>query len=240
MSHNWRTGRAVGAGGGAVVAEPVRARAGLADGAGHEAGLLATRRARRAARDLTLAVHVQVPVAHSIPGVMGDAAHVLAVVAGAGALAVDGRAHRVDARIAAAGARRGREQADGSGQREREDELLSTHGHLLRGFARTAGSWTLQASAGVGQPKKITSSRTKITASGDEGTPGATSRGAASRAARRAHPSPPPPGRSLASTRSARACWRGRRPSSRPRRAACRAAARRASSGIPWPPSGAR
>src|SRR3989475_6321575 len=153
MSHNWRTGRAVGAGGGAVVAEPVRARAGLADGAGHEAGLLATRRAGRAARDLALAVHVQVTVAHRVPGVMGDAAHVLAVVAGAGALAVDGRAHRVDARIAAAGARRRRKQPDGSGQREREDKLLSTHGHLLRGYARTAGSWTLRASAGVGQPK---------------------------------------------------------------------------------------
>src|SRR5207244_9278703 len=113
MSHDWRTGRAVGAGGGAVVAEPVRARTGLADGAGHEAGLLATRRARRAARDLALAVHVQVTVAHRVPDVMGDAAHVLAVVAGAGALAVDGRAHRVDARIAAAGARRRRTQRDG-------------------------------------------------------------------------------------------------------------------------------
>src|SRR5206468_928813 len=131
MSHDGRTGRAVGAAGGAVVAEPVRARAGLADGAGHEARLLAARRACRAARDLALAVDVQVAVAHRVPDVMGDAAHVLAVVAGAGALAVDGRAHRVDAWIAAAGARRRRKQHDGSDQREREDEVLPMHTHLL-------------------------------------------------------------------------------------------------------------
>src|SRR6185503_1579648 len=43
----------------AVVAETVGARAGVADGAGDEAVLLAARRARRAADDLPLAVDVE-------------------------------------------------------------------------------------------------------------------------------------------------------------------------------------
>jgi hypothetical protein len=68
--------------------------------------------------------------------------------------------YRADARIAAAGARRGREQADGSGQREREDKLLSTQGHLLRGYARTVGSRTYERPRELVNPK-ITSSRTE-------------------------------------------------------------------------------
>src|SRR5206468_7099835 len=161
MSHNWRTGRAVGAGGGAVVAEPVRARAGLADGAGHEAGLLATRRARRAARDLALAVHVQVTVAHRVPGVMGDAAHVLAVVAGAGqSLLMVARTESTRGSLQparAADADRPTAPASASAR----TSSFRRMGTSFVGTPGPRGSWTLRASAVVSQPKNQRSSRTE-------------------------------------------------------------------------------